>query len=119
MTMLAAFPGRTYRCAARACRGLMAPSSNRPIRVLERCRAFRRRAMLRVLCVLVVAVLGALPASAEKRVALIIGNSAYQQAGTLANPVNDAKEMAAALQDLGFVVLLGLDLDKRAFDIKV
>ena len=75
--------------------------------------------MLRVLCILAVAVFGALPASAEKRVALIIGNSAYQQAGTLANPVNDAKEMAAALQDLGFVVLLGLDLDKRAFDIKV
>jgi len=75
--------------------------------------------MLRVLCVLAVAVFGALPASAEKRVALIIGNSAYQQAGTLANPVNDAKEMAAALQDLGFVVLLGLDLDKRAFDVKV
>src|SRR5262245_50339315 len=75
--------------------------------------------MLRVLCVLAVAVYGALPASAEKRVALIIGNSAYQQAGTLANPVNDAKEMATALKDLGFVVLLGLDLDKRAFDIKV
>jgi len=75
--------------------------------------------MLRVLCVLAVAVFGALPASAEKRVALIIGNSAYQQAGTLANPVNDAKEMATALKDLGFVVLLGLDLDKRAFDIKV
>src|SRR5215467_3325264 len=85
----------------------------------ERCCVFGRRAMLLVLCVLAVAVFGALPASAEKRVALIIGNSAYQQAGTLANPVNDAKEMAAALQDLGFVVLLGLDLDKRAFDIKV
>jgi hypothetical protein len=75
--------------------------------------------MLRVLCVLAVAVFSALPACAEKRVALIIGNSAYQQAGTLANPVNDAKEMAAALKDLGFVVLLGLDLDKRAFDVKV
>ena len=75
--------------------------------------------MLRVLCILAAVVLGALPAVADKRVALIIGNSAYQQAGTLANPVNDAKEMGAALQDLGFVVLLGLDLDKRAFDIKV
>ena len=75
--------------------------------------------MLRVLCILAAVTLAALPARAEKRVALIIGNSAYQQAGTLANPVNDAKEMATALKDLGFVVLLGLDLDKRAFDIKV
>src|SRR5215813_7779251 len=103
MPMLAVFPGRTYWRAARAGRGsgTVFEPSNSCVRTVPR---FRRRAMLRVLCVLAVAVFGAMPASAEKRVALIIGNSAYQQAGTLANPVNDAKEMATALKDLGFVV---------------
>ena len=67
----------------------------------------------------VVALLSALPAAAQKRVALVIGNSAYVNAGVLANPANDAKDMAAALTDLGFEVILGLDLDKRSFDAKV
>lgn len=60
-----------------------------------------------------------LPAAAQKRVALVVGNSAYVHAGALANPVNDANEVAAALKDAGFGVILGLDLDKRAFDAKV
>jgi hypothetical protein len=61
----------------------------------------------------------AVPATAQKRVALIIGNSAYVNASALANPVNDASDMAAALGDLQFDVILGLDLDKRGFDTKV
>ena len=40
----------------------------------------------------------------EKRVALVIGNSAYP-GSPLANPVNDAKDMANALRRLGFSVL--------------
>ena len=59
------------------------------------------------------------PAAAQKRVALIVGNSAYAHAGPLANPANDAADMAAALKEVGIEVLLGLDLDKRAFDLKV
>lgn len=59
------------------------------------------------------------PASAERRIALIIGNGAYTAAGTLANPANDANDMAAALGGIGFEVLLGADLDKRSFDGKV
>jgi len=55
----------------------------------------------------------ALPADAAKRVALVIGNAAYSQAGTLANPVNDATDMANALKKFGFEVILGLDLDRR------
>jgi len=58
-------------------------------------------------------------AAAQKRVALVIGNSAYVHAGALANPANDAQAIAAALQDQGFEVLLGLDLDKSGFDGKV
>ena len=59
------------------------------------------------------------PAAAQKRVALIVGNSAYAHAGPLTNPANDAADMAAALEEVGIEVILGLDLDKRAFDMKV
>ncbi|MDP1732867.1 MAG: SUMF1/EgtB/PvdO family nonheme iron enzyme [Sulfuritalea sp.] len=48
--------------------------------------------------------LGISPASGEKRVALVIGNSAYKDA-PLKNPVNDAKDMAATLRRLGFDVI--------------
>ena len=39
-----------------------------------------------------------------KRVALVIGNSAYQHAHYLPNPVNDANDVAAALEKIGFTV---------------
>ena len=59
------------------------------------------------------------PAAAEKRVALVVGNSAYSNANALANPANDANDMGSAMRALGIEVILGLDLDKRAFDAKV
>src|SRR5262245_34403551 len=59
------------------------------------------------------------PANAEKRVALVIGNAAYQHTQKLSNPKNDATDMAAALKKHGFQVLEGVDLDKAAFDRKV
>jgi formylglycine-generating enzyme required for sulfatase activity len=55
----------------------------------------------------------AFPAMAE-RVALVIGNSAYVHAPTLKNPVNDAQDVAEALNRLGFVVHLGTDLGTDA-----
>jgi uncharacterized caspase-like protein len=58
-------------------------------------------------------------AAAEKRVALVIGNSAYQHAPELENPRNDAADMAAALMALGIEVIEGLDLDKQAMDHKI
>lgn len=58
-------------------------------------------------------------AAAEKRVALVVGNSAYVNAAPLPNPVNDAGEVAKALTEAGFEVILGLDLNKAAFDNKV
>ena len=61
----------------------------------------------------------ALPADAARRVALVIGNGAYSQAGTLTNPVNDATDMANALKTFSFEVILGLDLDRRSFDEKI
>ncbi len=54
-------------------------------------------------------------AFAEKRVALVIGNSAYASAGRLANPTNDAADVAAALQRLGFDVTRETDVDGRGF----
>ncbi len=59
------------------------------------------------------------PAAAEKRAALVIGNSAYLHSAVLANPVNDASDIAEALKRVGFEVTLGIDVDKRAFDGKV
>jgi hypothetical protein len=44
-------------------------------------------------------------AATERRIALVIGNSAYSS-GPLKNPVNDATDMATALQRLGFQVNL-------------
>src|SRR5262245_20626993 len=61
----------------------------------------------------------AVPAAAQKRVALVVGNSAYVHAAALANPVNDANDMTSALESAGFEVIAGLDLDKRAFDARV
>lgn len=61
----------------------------------------------------------AAPALAQKRVALVVGNGAYTNATPLANPSNDATDMATALEAVGFQVILGLDLDKRAFDINL
>ena len=58
-------------------------------------------------------------AHAGKRVALVIGNSAYQHSGELANTRNDATDMAAALRAHGFQVIDGFDLDKPAFERKV
>ena len=41
---------------------------------------------------------------AERRVALVIGNSAYTHTSVLANPLNDAADVAAAFERLGFAV---------------
>ena len=46
---------------------------------------------------------------AEHRVALVIGNGDYLTIEALANPTNDAGDVAAALENLGFDVFLGLN----------
>jgi uncharacterized caspase-like protein len=45
------------------------------------------------------------PAFAEKRVALVLGNSAYQNVARLPNPVNDGAVIAATLKNAGFDVV--------------
>ena len=59
------------------------------------------------------------PALADKRLALVIGNSAYKNAPTLKNPSNDASDMAAALERLGFEVIRGVDLDYQGMRTSV
>lgn len=53
---------------------------------------------------------------AESKVALVIGNARYAEAAPLPNPGNDAADMCAALEKLGFVVICKLDVaSKRDF----
>src|SRR6185312_4033192 len=59
----------------------------------------------RFLVVLVVCCATNAAAKAEKRVALVIGNSNYQHAGQLPNPVRDADAVAALLKASGFQVV--------------
>ena len=57
------------------------------------------------------------PASAEKRVALVIGNSNYKGAAALPNPANDAAAVAQTLKGAGFD-LVESKLDLRAADMR-
>jgi uncharacterized caspase-like protein len=49
----------------------------------------------------------------EQRVALVIGNSNYQNAPQLANPDNDAQSMAQLLNSAGFEVISATDLTQN------
>jgi uncharacterized caspase-like protein len=55
-------------------------------------------------------------ATAQRRVALVIGNSAYVNTARLENPKNDAADMAETLKQLGFEMIEGRDLDKASMD---
>jgi uncharacterized caspase-like protein len=81
-------------------------------------RYYPGRAIVALLAITLAALMPA-PAQAEKRVALVIGNSAYQHVGRLDNPINDARLMADTLRSLGFT-LIGdgpqVDLDRPRFE---
>ena len=57
--------------------------------------------------------------AAETRVALVIGNGAYQHMQQLVNPPNDAHDIAAMLTGLGFDVDLGTDLPQMEMERKL
>ena len=60
------------------------------------------------------------PALSAERVALVVGNAAYEQEiAALKNPVNDAAAVAAALRRLGFEVIEGRDLNEDDFYDKI
>ncbi len=54
-------------------------------------------------------------AYADKRVALVVGNSEYESRLRLVNPRNDAQDVAEMLNSLGFEVILRVDTDKQGF----
>jgi len=54
-------------------------------------------------------------AVAERRVALVIANSAYEHVAALRNPANDGKALAAALRGLNFEVREVYDVDLSRF----
>jgi len=62
---------------------------------------------------------GAVPALAESRLALVIGQSAYKSVPALPNPANDAKAMAQLLTDSGFTVLSASDLSQNEMREKI
>ncbi len=55
----------------------------------------------------------------DVRIALIIGNSAYPGNMALANPSNDAKDMAKTLRDMGFAVIEVLDGNKEQIALAI
>jgi len=59
---------------------------------------------------------GVANAIAETRVALVIGNGAYQNVPRLPNPPNDANAVAAALKRSGFDTIAVTDLDERGME---
>jgi uncharacterized caspase-like protein len=70
--------------------------------------------MIVVLAAMAMTLLSAV-GQASERVALVIGNSNYQNTLVLRNPANDSADMAATLRQLGFDVIEAQDLDGEKF----
>ncbi len=92
--------------AARACTRIF-----RTVRVLH-VKSSALAALPSVVAMLALAMLSSAAAQArENRIALVIGNSAYES-GPLPNPANDAKLMSEALTGLGFEVIARRNADQ-------
>lgn len=55
-------------------------------------------------------------AAQGSRVALVIGNSAYNPSPALKNPANDAEDVARVLEGIGFDVTLARDKGRAALN---
>ena len=76
-----------------------------------------RRIIAIATCLVMVAM--ALPQQVlAKRVALVIGNSAYEHVAKLPNPVNDAAAISSVLKKLGFEVITGLDVKRQEMEAR-
>lgn len=73
-------------------------------------RAFSRFHLAKLCLALLACWLCPGPASAETRIALVIGNGAYASTAQLPNPSHDAEDVATSLKRSGFEVLQGIDL---------
>jgi uncharacterized caspase-like protein len=79
---------------------------------------FPRRLILTWMCLLWLT----MPALAGTRVALVVGNSAFQNVPVLPSPKSDARLMAETLRSLGFLLVGGgpqIDLDRETMIQKV
>ena len=73
----------------------------------EEHRIMKRRTAVLIICLLAVPLL-LFAQESERRTALVIGNADYQSS-PLENPVNDARDMAEIIRELGFSVTLKLN----------
>lgn len=71
------------------------------------------------LCVVLGALCFGSPAFAAKRVALVIGNDAYESLPVLKKAVNDARAVAGTLEEIGFTVVRGENLTRREMNRKL
>jgi hypothetical protein len=72
-----------------------------------------RKVLFALVALLSIAQLGA---QVGPRFALVIGNGAYVSLKALENPVKDARAIGAALQELGFSVVLKTDVDRKTMN---
>ena len=78
------------------------------------------KTLFNLLLGLFICVMGEYSYAASDRIALVIGNSKYDELGQLSNTANDAKSIEKALKDLGFKTKLVIDDNQAALrrDIK-
>jgi uncharacterized caspase-like protein len=70
---------------------------------------------LRIALMVLASIAAVVPASAMKRVALVIGNSTYVYVPQVPNPANDASAMAKMFEEAGFEVVLRRDVPNVEF----
>src|SRR5262249_42025113 len=121
-------PGRVARASRRKTLNLqpVPPKRSWNAKCWRRCMLTPRRIYGLTICVFACVMLN-LPAAAQtpgrrvgaksveraqRRFALVIGNSSYKDA-PLVNPVNDANDMAVTLAEFGLEVIKGLNVDQR------
>jgi hypothetical protein len=79
-------------------------------------RLFRKSYWFQLLALLLAIVLNFcalnLALADDRRIALVIGNSKYQELGTLKNTINDAKGISSQLSDLGYKVTMLTDANE-------
>jgi uncharacterized caspase-like protein len=68
--------------------------------------------MLRIIFSLLISMMLPSLAQAQKRLALVVGNSAYTNVAPLINPSNDATDIAQKLKTLGFNVTLAVNANR-------
>ena len=68
--------------------------------------------MKKFILLLILLTIAALTLPAQEKVALVIGNSAYEHVAPLKNPLNDAQDIGATLENLGFSVTRALDASR-------